>query len=203
MSSFIPKLTALLFHQDNGNHGLYRHDENKEVSSSGGRLRQAEVRRRPAVLLRSPPQSLRAAYVRHCAQNRKRNDQFVIFFAMSRNFDQVEFVRGCLICLTSPALTTCLCRFQLCAAPLRRTTLRSGRYRSVFFLCTHNQGHAEVRWRPGQETSLAPPCSSLRPFGSKCTVLKKVLAILLGLLGARVLCPPQYALAHSRTICKK
>ena len=32
----------------------------------------------------------------------------------------------------------------------------------------------EVRWRMmGQETSLTPPCSNLRSFGSKCTVLKK------------------------------
>jgi len=29
----------------------------------------------------------------------------------------------------------------------------------------------EIRWR--QETSLAPLCSNLRLFGSKCTVLKK------------------------------
>jgi len=26
------------------------------------------------------------------------------------------------------------------------------------------------RWRPGQETSLTPPCSNLRSFGSKCVV---------------------------------
>jgi len=31
-----------------------------------------------------------------------------------------------------------------------------------------------IRWRPGQEASLAPPCSNLRSFGSKYTVLKKV-----------------------------
>ena len=38
------------------------------------------------------------------------------------------------------------------------------------------QERNEVRWRPGKETSLAPPCSNLRSFGSKCrpTVLKKV-----------------------------
>ena len=49
---------------------------------------------------------------------------------------------------------------------------------------TQIQGHNEVRWRPGQETSLAPPFSNLRPFGSKCTVLKKVLVTLLGLFSA-------------------
>jgi len=44
----------------------------------------------------------------------------------------------------------------------------------------------DARRRPGQETSLAPPCSKLRSFGSKCTVLKKALATLLGLF-----CAPQ------------
>jgi len=44
--------------------------------------------------------------------------------------------------------------------------------------------HNEVRWRPGQETSLAPPCSNLRSFESKSTVLKKVLVTLLGLFSA-------------------
>jgi len=49
---------------------------------------------------------------------------------------------------------------------------------------------------PGKETSLAPPCSNLRSFGSKCSVLKKVLMTLLGLsgpsqwFGARVIVPP-------------
>jgi len=41
----------------------------------------------------------------------------------------------------------------------------------------------EVRWCPGQEASLAHPCPNLRPFGSKCTPLKKVIATLLGLSG--------------------
>jgi len=35
------------------------------------------------------------------------------------------------------------------------------------------QGRNEIRWGPGQERSLPPPCSDLRSFGSKCTVLKK------------------------------
>ena len=43
------------------------------------------------------------------------------------------------------------------------------------------QRRNEVRWRQGQEASLAPPwCSNLRTFGSKCTALKKALVILLG-----------------------
>ena len=49
-------------------------------------------------------------------------------------------------------------------------------------ICT--QGRNEVRWQPGQESSLAPPCSNLRSFGSKFAVLKKVIATLLGLFGA-------------------
>jgi len=50
-------------------------------------------------------------------------------------------------------------------------------------------------------TSLAPPCSNLRSFGSKFIVLKKVLVTLLGLLDASrshsepgESCPPRYAL---------
>jgi len=42
------------------------------------------------------------------------------------------------------------------------------------------QRRNEVRWRPGQEASFAPPCSSLRSFESKYTALKKALVILLG-----------------------
>jgi len=42
------------------------------------------------------------------------------------------------------------------------------------------QGRNEVRWRPGQETSLAPPISNLSSFRTKYTVLKTVLAKLLG-----------------------
>ena len=48
------------------------------------------------------------------------------------------------------------------------------------------QGRTEVRWCPGQETSLALPCSNLRSFGSKFTVLKKKLVTLPGLCR----CPP-------------
>jgi len=68
-------------------------------------------------------------------------------------------------------------------------------------------GCNEIRWRPEQETSLAPLCSSLRFFGSKCTVLKTVLVTLLGLFGAlavirrpgncALLAPRRYALVFS------
>jgi len=47
---------------------------------------------------------------------------------------------------------------------------------------TLTQGRNEVRWRPGK--TQVWPCLNLRSFGSKCTVLKKVLVILLGLFGA-------------------
>jgi len=54
----------------------------------------------------------------------------------------------------------------------------------IYLLDNHDvQGRNEVRWRLGQETSLAPPCSNLRSFGSKCTVLKQVLVTLLWLFG--------------------
>jgi len=48
-------------------------------------------------------------------------------------------------------------------------------------------------WRPGQEKSLASPCSNLRSFGSKCAVLKKVLVTLLALCGA----PRSHSVPHS------
>ena len=50
------------------------------------------------------------------------------------------------------------------------------------FLLIIDQGRNEVRWSPGQEASLVPPCLNLRCFRSKCTVFKKVLMIFLGLL---------------------
>ena len=61
------------------------------------------------------------------------------------------------------------------------------------------QGRNEVRWRPGQEESLAPPCSKLRSFGSKCSVWKKVLVTLLGLFGAlrSDLAPPYWLISAS------
>ena len=51
-------------------------------------------------------------------------------------------------------------------------------------LLPQQQGRNEIRWRPGHEARLAPPCLNLRSFGSKCTVLKNVFVTLLGLYGA-------------------
>jgi len=48
------------------------------------------------------------------------------------------------------------------------------------------QWRNEVRWSLGQETHLAPTCSNLRSFWSKCTVFKKVLMTFLWLFS------PQY-----------
>jgi len=52
------------------------------------------------------------------------------------------------------------------------------------FFGTAAQGRNEVRWRPGQEAKFGAPCSNLRSFGSKCTVLKKVLVTFLKLFDA-------------------
>ena len=41
------------------------------------------------------------------------------------------------------------------------------------------KGRNEVSWPPGQKASLEPVCSNLRSFGTKCTVLKKVVGILI------------------------
>ena len=43
-------------------------------------------------------------------------------------------------------------------------------YRFTTCLTALDQGRTEVRWRPGQETNLAPPFSNLRSFGRKCAV---------------------------------
>jgi len=73
-------------------------------------------------------------------------------------------------------------------------------YIQIHTICT--QGRNVVRWRPGQETSLAPPCSKLSSFWSKFTLLKKVFATFLDFsappqwfgapywLGARGIAPP-------------
>jgi len=59
---------------------------------------------------------------------------------------------------------------------------------------TNWQGRNEDGLRPGQEASLACPCSNLRSFGSKCTVWKKMLGTLLGLFCApcSISAPPEW-----------
>jgi len=45
------------------------------------------------------------------------------------------------------------------------------------------QGWTDVEWPPGHKRGLAPPCSNLRSFGSKCSALKKKGGTLLGFFG--------------------
>jgi len=79
-------------------------------------------------------------------------------------------------------------------------------YSERFVLCP--QGRNEIRWRPGQEARLAPPCSNLSSFESKCTVLKKILVTLLGLFGAPIVirrpgnCAPLAPLRYA-PVCAK
>jgi len=70
--------------------------------------------------------------------------------------------------------------------PVRQLTLHNAGPQG-YFTRGYEQGRNNIRWRPRQEASLAPPNLNLRSFGSKCTVLKKVglHVSLLGLIGAR------------------
>jgi len=52
---------------------------------------------------------------------------------------------------------------------------------------TGHQWRNEVRWRPGQEASLAPPLFEPEVFRKKMYFIKKVLASLLGVFGAPTL----------------
>ena len=79
----------------------------------------------------------------------------------------------------------------------------SNLFRLWWGVVTSHQVRNKIRWRPWQITDLAPPCSNLRSFGSKSTVLKNVLVTLLGLFGSPrsdsalgelcAPCPPRYA----------
>ena len=72
----------------------------------------------------------------------------------------------------------------ICNCATRSSLHIHGQRRGVLNYCL---GHNEVRWRPGQDASLAPPFSNLRSSGSKCTVLEKVRVTLLGVFGAPAL----------------
>jgi len=91
-----------------------------------------------------------------------------------------------------PPYTCCWSRVGLTVGVSTATCEAS--FSSVMRILTHtlSQVHDtrpyrgnEVRQRPGQEASLAPPCSNLISLGSKCTALKEVLVTLFGLFGAR------------------
>jgi len=99
----------------------------------------------------------------------------------------------CLVCIRDPIDST-FSRVVLLSlqAIVTKTTVTSGLLESTAASNQEGgpatrkggtQGRNEARWRPGQEASLAPPCSNLRFFGSKCTVLKKVLVTILGRFG--------------------
>ena len=74
------------------------------------------------------------------------------------------------------------CNDSLLAGTTTHTAQR--RTSEGYFTRAYEQGRHDVRWRPGQEASLAPPCSNLRSFGSKCTVKSRLHVTLLGLIGA-------------------
>ena len=95
-------------------------------------------------------------------------------------------VQTCGIELRVP--NSCFCRV------LKQAGVRTSRFDVIDHFCRgiqhifqrSRQGRNEVRWRPGKETSLAPLCSNLKSFGSKCAnvLLKKVFVTLLRLFGA-------------------
>ena len=64
-------------------------------------------------------------------------------------------------------------------AAMHCSRLRSS---STLYDIQSDQGRTKVRCCPGQETNLAPSCSNLKSFRSKCTIMKKVPATLLGLV---------------------
>jgi len=79
------------------------------------------------------------------------------------------------------------------------------------FVSDDRQGRNEVRWRHGQETSLAPPCSNLRSFGSKCAV-EETTCDIVGIFrrprsdsapgDLRPFCPRRYSSRYYRYIAK-
>jgi len=64
------------------------------------------------------------------------------------------------------------CNGSLLAGTTTHTAQRGTSDR--YFTRGDEQGRNDVRWRLGQEASFPPPCSNLRSFASKCTVLKRV-----------------------------
>jgi len=61
-------------------------------------------------------------------------------------------------------------------------------------LSVSEQGVTRLDGARGKKQVWRPPCSNVRPFGSKVTVFKEVLVTLLGLFGARgIVTSPRYA----------
>ena len=137
-----------------------------------------------------------AACNNHCFKNPKHKENgYVIQTKIWKNLKQImatqksQCVPGEITCKLVIRIELCCVQWSINTASVSRGVV---------------QGRTEVRWLPEQETSLAPPCSNLRSFVSKCTVLKKVLVTLLGLFGVpalnrrpghcALLSPPRYAL---------
>jgi len=70
-----------------------------------------------------------------------------------------------------------------------RESTKSEQFRKHSCSVLYEQWRTQVTWRPGQDTNLASPCSSVKSLGSKFTALKKVLATLLGFSPAVMGCP--------------
>ena len=83
----------------------------------------------------------------------------------------------------------------------------AGRKFCCFFSVCGNRGVTGLDGARAKKASLAPPCSNLRSFGSKSTVLKKVLVTFLEVFGARGIVPPSLRpwagnISHPRNPCR-
>ena len=114
--------------------------------------------------------------------------RFCVIFSWSHDQENVtscSFSQGVRrtpgICVPAP---DCLISFYKTKQKLSAKLSKRGPTASLEKQGPCAQGRDEVRWRPGQKTSLVPPWSNLSSFGSKFTVLKKVLVIVLGLFVA-------------------
>ena len=79
---------------------------------------------------------------------------------------RTKFSRKLDISSSIPIKCFIYCNISLLAGMTTNTAQR--RTSERYFTRGYEQGRNDVRWRPGQEATLAPPCSNLRLFGSKC-----------------------------------
>ena len=116
-----------------------------------------------------------------------------IFYRSAWNISQQPFsaIRACVLfyCYITNLF---LCSFKVIALPLSTGMLFYDHHIcammffhvSVFLVSAMHAGAQRVQMTPAAG-SLAPPCSNLWYFGSKCIALKKVRVTLLGLFGGR------------------
>ena len=97
---------------------------------------------------------------KHCIEERT-CDTVGSFGAPRSDFGSRRIVPPC-----RPSLRPCSA-VRVCGADLHNT-----------------KGRNEVRWRLGQDATLAPPYLNLKSYGSKLTVLKEVFVTLLDIFGA-------------------